>query len=139
MSLARMTVPTAIMIVDVATPMSNWRLPVAEVLPISNPFSMAFHSSKASLKRLHLQQNCDSVVVCMLVLEFVYEVSYTSFFVAQPLFSSVVFSVRKCSAICRACHSGFSGFQVMCALTDPTPGQLYDPNMTNKRRVCLFF
>jgi len=39
-SLVRTTVPTAIIIVDTATPMSSWKLPEAEVLPISSAFSM---------------------------------------------------------------------------------------------------
>jgi hypothetical protein len=38
-SLVRIIVPIAIITVDVATPMSKWKLPVTEVFPISNAFS----------------------------------------------------------------------------------------------------
>jgi hypothetical protein len=41
-SLVRITVPTAMIMADVATPMSSWKLPVTEVLPISSAFSIAF-------------------------------------------------------------------------------------------------
>ena len=44
MSLANIIVPTAIIIVEDACPMKSWKLPVAEVLPISNALSMVFAS-----------------------------------------------------------------------------------------------
>ena len=43
MSLARIIVPTAIIMVEDACPMKSWKLPVAEVLPISNALSMISH------------------------------------------------------------------------------------------------
>jgi hypothetical protein len=43
-SLARIIVPTAIIIVEEACPMKSWKLPVTEVLPISNALSMVFAS-----------------------------------------------------------------------------------------------
>ena len=42
MSLVRIIVPMAIIMVDVVCPMNSWKLPVAEVLPIFNAFSMGF-------------------------------------------------------------------------------------------------
>jgi hypothetical protein len=39
-NLVKNTVPTAMIMVDVATPMSSWKLPVAEVLPIWDAFSI---------------------------------------------------------------------------------------------------
>jgi len=44
MSLPKIIVPTAIMMVDVVFPMKSWKLPVAEILPISNALSMGFLS-----------------------------------------------------------------------------------------------
>jgi len=44
MSLVRIIVPIAIIVVDVVCPMKSWKLPVAEVLPIFNAFSMGFCS-----------------------------------------------------------------------------------------------
>jgi hypothetical protein len=38
----------AMITVDKATPMSIWKLPVAEILPISRAFSTFFHPFKAS-------------------------------------------------------------------------------------------
>ena len=42
MSLVRIIVPIAIIVVDVVCPMKSWKLPVAEVLPIFNAFSIGF-------------------------------------------------------------------------------------------------
>ena len=42
MSLVRIIVPTANIMVDAACPMNSWKLPVAETLPIFNAFSMGF-------------------------------------------------------------------------------------------------
>ena len=46
MSLARIIVPTAIIMVEDACPMKSWKLPVAEVLPISKALSMISHLFK---------------------------------------------------------------------------------------------
>ena len=42
MSLVRIIVPSASIMVDVVCPMNRWKLPVAEVLPICNALSMVF-------------------------------------------------------------------------------------------------
>lgn len=44
MSLVRIIVPNASIMVDVVCPMNRWKLPVAEVLPICNALSMVFCS-----------------------------------------------------------------------------------------------
>lgn len=44
MSLVRIIVPTASIMVDVVCPMNRWKLPVAEVLPIFNALSTVFCS-----------------------------------------------------------------------------------------------
>jgi hypothetical protein len=44
MSLVRIIVPTAIIMVDAACPMKSWKLPVAETLPIFNALYMFFRS-----------------------------------------------------------------------------------------------
>jgi len=41
-SLVRITVPTAIIMVETVFPMNSWKLPVAETLPICNALSMLF-------------------------------------------------------------------------------------------------